>query len=162
MNTDQDLISNAKSLVEKININAKFIPHDQSGKSTDNAVSALGVSADTIIKTLILYDSKKLLYIGVIILGTDTLDTKKITILSDSKKLSFANEFQIRELTGFKIGGVPPMAVMFCSKAFIDLNVISKDRVIGAGGSEFCGLEFSPKEFITKLSIVVDNVIKTK
>lgn len=157
MNTEQQ-ISRTKDLANQLQLNVDFIFHEESGKTTTDAERALGVSADKIIKTLVLYDSKKLNYIGVIISGDSKLDTKKLKEISGAKKLSFASNDQIKELTGFEIGGVPPFAVQFCNKCYIDSHLIDKEILIGAGGSEYCGMKFSPKELISKLSIFVENI----
>ena len=157
MNSESQ-ISKAKQLVQDINLDAEFIYHEKSGKTTEDAEIALGIDSSNIIKTLILYDSKNLMYVGAIILGDCKLDVKKLIAISGAKKLSFASDTQISELTGFQIGGVPPLAIRDCGKRYIDNRVLKREFVIGAGGNEFCGLKFSPKEFISKCDIEIGDV----
>lgn len=146
-------VERAKKMANDFSLDAEFIIHDETGKTTEDAEKALGISSENILKTLILYASKKDKYVGVIILGSDRLNIKKIAKISNSKKLRFASNEQIEKLTGFSIGGVPPLAINFCSQKYIDNKVCGKEFVIGAGGDEFCGMKFVPKQFLEKIQI---------
>lgn len=148
----------AKKIVDDLDLYAEFIMHEKTGRTTVEAEKALGVSADHILKTLILYASKENKFIGAIILGTDKIDTKKIAKIAKVKKLRFANNDQISNITGFDIGGVPPFAVKNCNDYYIDADVLKKDFVIGAGGDEHFGMKFSPKDLADKIKIKVDKI----
>jgi Cys-tRNA(Pro) deacylase len=151
-------IEKAKTMAYQVGLKSDFIMHEKSGKTTEDAVSALGVAADNIIKTLILFASKENKYVGTIILGTDKVDQKKVAKLSKVKKLRFSSPDQIEKLTGFVIGGVPPLAIKFCDECYIDNKVLEKEFVIGAGGDEHCGIKFSPTEFKEKVKIAVSSI----
>lgn len=151
-------IERARSMAQETGLAADFLFHAQSGKTTDNAVQALGIDAANILKTLILHANREGIFVAGIILGTDRLDQKKLASLSGVKKLHFASPEQIRTLTGFEIGGVPPLAVSFCSRAFIDQKVLERDFVIGAGGDDHCGMRFCPKEFVRKVHIDIGDI----
>lgn len=155
---DKLKINKARQLAKEINLASEFISHEKSGKTTEQAEIALGVGSDSILKTLILYASKEDFFYGAIILGNSKLNIKKLAKLVQVKKLRFANNDQIFNLTGFNIGGVPPLAIKYCKNSFLDKNVLEKQFVIGAGGDEYCGLKFSPKEFVEKTSIVVEEL----
>lgn len=146
-------IERAKELADEYGIDAEFIVHEQTGRTTEDAGKALGISVNDILKTLILYDSRNDRYIGVIILGSDRLDFKKLARISDSRKLRFASDEQIEKLTSFAIGGIPPIGIKFCSNSYMDRNVYEKAFVIGAGGDEFCGMQFNPKQLLDKLDV---------
>ena len=62
---------------------------------------------------------------------------------------------QVEKLTGFQLGGVPPLAVASCTKAFMDEKVVKKDLVVGAGGDEHCGMRFAPQDLLSVLAIDV-------
>ena len=151
-------IEKAKEMVSHLGIKAEFFIHEQSGKTTEQAATANGLSPDNILKTLILFAPKENQFIGVIILGTDKIDSKKVAQLAGVKKLSFATPSQIETLTGFMIGGVPPIAVTKCTLAIMDSKVAGKEIVVGAGGDEHCGMKFSPEHFKKKLSLRVEDI----
>ncbi|MBV6419572.1 MAG: Proline--tRNA ligase [Ignavibacteriaceae bacterium] len=148
-------ILNVKEWVNKNQLVCEFIYHERSGKSTSDAVNALGIDRDMILKTLILYAKKEKIYIGTIIPGNERLNMDKVKTLTLVKNLRFAKNVEIERVTGFSIGGIPPFSVLQCTYSFIDSNVIKKNFVVGAGGSEYCGIKFNPLEFqkIIKISV---------
>ena len=152
------LIEKTKELVERIGLKGEFIIHDESGKTSGEAASALGVPPDKILKTLIMFAPKERKFIGTLLLGTDRLNINKLTNLMQVRKLQFASPDQIKELTGFIIGGVPPVAVLSCDDACIDENVLKKDFVVGAGGDEHCGFKVNPNELVKKLKLKVASI----
>jgi Cys-tRNA(Pro) deacylase len=151
-------IEKAKEMAAAVGLSAEFIEHEQSGKTTDDAVAALGIPASSILKTLILHSSGDEVFFGVIILGDDRLDFKKVAKLASVKKLRLASPEQIEKLTGFQLGGVPPLAVTFCTKGFIDEKVLQKDVVVGAGGDEHCGMRFVPRDLTRAIDIEVASI----
>lgn len=154
----KESVDRARLMAQRAGLVVDFLPHSQSGKTTEKAALALGTDAANILKTLILYESEEGIFVAGIILGTNRLALKKLALLSGTKKLRFASPEQILALTGFEIGGVPPLAVSCCSRAFIDQKVLEKDFAIGAGGDDHCGMRFSPKEFAQKMRIVVADI----
>ena len=153
-------IAVAQRQAQDIALSIEIIYHEKSGKSTDQAVEALGATANMVIKSLVLYASKEDVFVGFIILGTNQLDIKKACRAAGVKKLRFASPEQIGALTGFDIGGVPPTALQRCSALFLDSKVIEQKFVIGAGGDEHCGMKFSPKQFLEKTEAGLSDVTK--
>jgi len=151
-------IERTKQLALHVGLSAEFIHHQQSGKTTEDAVVALGIDAGSIIKTLILHASKEDLFIAAVILGSDRLSCHMLASLAGVKSLRFASPEQIEKLTGFELGGVPPLAVKYCNRAFVDSLVVRKDSVVGAGGDDHCGMKFSPEDLLTRLPITVANI----
>ena len=93
-------------------------------------------------------------YLGVVIDGDQRIDFDKVRECArtggkfKSNKFSFARPDEIKVALGFDIGGVPPFAFYMSGiAAFVDSGVMRKDHVVGAGGNEFSGIRFSPKEF---------------
>ena len=110
------------------------------------AAKALGVAAECIVKSLILISPKTGEYFGVVISGVSRLNIKRACSELAVPKLKFASAEQIKTLTGFRIGGVPATSLRRCKEILIDNKVLVRDTVIGAGGDEYCGMEFSPSE----------------
>lgn len=157
---NNDFITKTETLSREINLSVEFIFHQNSGKTSNQATKALGVDYSFILKTLILFAPKEFEFFGVVFLSNDMLDIKKIISLVNVKKIVFASDEQVYGLTGFYIGGVPPLAIKFCKCSFIDKKVINKPYVIGSGGDEYCGLKFNPYEFVEKAKITVVNLVR--
>jgi len=147
MNTNiEKQIERAKQDAISLGLIVRFIRHSESGRSTADAEKALGVPAECIIKSLIMFSPSTAEYFGFIISGSSRLNIKKACRQSGVPKLKFASPEQVEALTGFRIGGVPPTSLRFCKLVLIDSRVFTRESAIGAGGDEHCGMEFSPAE----------------
>jgi len=154
-----DSSKSLKDILQEFSVKHEFIHHGKSGKTTEEASNALAEPNSNIIKSILL-KTEKGEYLGVIIRGDTSIDFKKLKQHS-SKKFSFASPEEIKEMLGFELGGVPPFA-FYLSKisAVVDARVIQNEYIVWAGGNEFTGLKFSPKEF-AKFNYEVADVSKS-
>lgn len=130
---------------------------NQSGKSSDDASAALGLSKEQVIKCLYVTVGNTLSY-GVILSGNSMLDFKLLAaVLGTSKsKLHLSKPDKAELDTGYQYGGIPVTA--FKDKgisAFVDQNVLKQNKVTASGGSEFHAMEFDPIQLIDKLGYTV-------
>jgi len=147
-----------RKIMEELGFRGEIIPHKDSGRTSEDAAKALGVPINRIIKSL-LFRSKDGRFVGAILLGTSKVDVRKLEKLSGMKKLRLARKEEILAVTGFKAGGVPPIAFKGKFQVFVDEEVFSMDWVIGAGGTEYSGLKFNPIELL-KIGYKRENIAK--
>jgi len=147
-----------RKMMEKLGFKGEIILHKDSGRTSEDAAKALGVPISRIIKSL-LFRSKDGKFVGAILLGTSKVDVRKLEKLSGLKKLRLAREEEILAFTGFKAGGVPPIAFKDKCQVFVDEKVFLMDWVIGAGGTEYSGLKFNPSELL-KIGYKKENIAK--
>lgn len=142
------LVKKTEDLLMELNIDAEIIAHsDVDGTHSDIIAEALDVPLENIIKCLIL-KSKKGNLIAAVVLGTQKLDMRKLSLLSGLKKLSLASQDSIKKITEHKIGGIPPFAIIQKIDVYVDEAVLQKDFVIGSAGSPHYGLKFHPTVLI--------------
>lgn len=140
-----------KEILKRFDIEVEMISHKQSGKSTSQAAEALSEAPDRILKSL-LFKSKKGKYVAAIVPGDRRVDLKKIERyfeergLTEFRKLGMANAQEVKDELGYEVGGVPPFAFYRKCPTFYDKSLLQKEYVIGAGGNEFTGIKFDPKE----------------
>jgi prolyl-tRNA editing enzyme YbaK/EbsC (Cys-tRNA(Pro) deacylase) len=151
-------VEQTKRMMEEFGFKGEIILHKESGRTSEDAARALGVPVEKIVKSL-LFRSKDGSYVGAILLGTSKADVRKLEKLSGLKKLRLARKEEVLAFTGFKAGGVPPIAFKGKCKVFVDEKVFSHDWVIGAGGTEYSGLKFDPSELL-KLGYVKEDISK--
>ena len=123
-----------------------IIHHRQSGKTTENAAQALNVSKRQVIKSLLLKSSGD--FFAAIIPGDRKLDIAKAKKHFGVSKISLASPEEVKQLTGFGIGGVPPYAFYRKCKVVIDTRLMDADYIIGSGGNEFTGLKFRSESLL--------------
>jgi len=125
------MIDKTKKLMLKLGLEGEIIEHpDINGTHSKVIAKALDVPIECIIKCLIL-KSKRGQFVAAIILGNQRLDLKKLEKISGLKKFSLASKVAVKEITGYSIGGVPPIAVIDIMPAFVDKEVLKKDFTIG-------------------------------
>lgn len=152
------LVARTKALVIRFSVEAEFVPHDASGKTTSDAVNALGVPENNVIKCLILNKKNTDVYFGCVLNGANRLDVKSVQAFVQMGGLRFAKPEQIYNLTGHNVGGVPCVALHVCKETIIDSNVLSEEYVIGSGGTEFMGLKMAPSELLKIPGAIVSSI----
>lgn len=130
--------------IEKFKSQCIILRHKKSGASTKDAASILLEEEGSIIKSLLLKSGDR--FFGVIIGGDKKLDIQKIKKYFNVSKISFANQKEVEEFTGFKIGGITPYAFFGKCNVVIDKDLLGKPYIIGSGGNEFTGIKFNPKD----------------
>lgn len=115
----------------------------QSTKSASEAAEALGVSPGQIGKSLLfLVGERPLLCIAS---GLNQVDEEKISRRMD-EKARLARAREVRELTGFSIGGVPPVGHSQSLSIFIDADLMKHDEIYCAAGTPHAVFPISPKD----------------
>ncbi|NJE09181.1 hypothetical protein E3E31_11725 [Thermococcus sp. M39] len=111
-------------------------------KTVAQAVKATGVSPRQIIKSLVLISEKG--PILAIVDGESKVSLEKIKQHFGEVRLATPEE--VKEITGFEVGGVPPVGINI--KTIVDPKVLENEFVIGGGGriDKLCKL--SPKKIV--------------
>ena len=117
----------------------------------------LDSTPDKFIKT-VCFESKDGVFVSVIVLGSDKVDSAKIQNILQCDKLKPATKESILKITGYEVGGIPPVG--FQSRFFIDSKVLDKNEVFAGGGDSFTLLKIVPAEILRlNLAFVLDCVI---
>ncbi len=111
---------------------------------------------DRIIKTVILY-SEDLGGVAAIVTGDRSVDLEKLASLLGTE-LRPASPEEVRELTGYPVGGVPPVCHGLLT--VVDYLVLDREYVIGGGGDEFTLIKISPQDILAFNKALVANISK--
>lgn len=147
-----DKVQYTRELASKFKFECEIFYHEESGRTTEDAIKATGLDSKHIIKCLLL-KSKNNEYLGAIVRGSDKIDFKTLEQLSGYKDLRMAQPSDVEKELDFEVGGVP--AVIFSEKkirAFVDENVLNLDFVVGSGGTPHHGLRFNPRQLVGVLN----------
>lgn len=141
-----------RKILEEHNIKYEVIQHELSGKTTSDAEKALGISREYIVKSLLLENCVGE-YVSVIISGDKRLDFHKLKEILYKEgrfgnfKFSLSKPDKVQNILKYEVGGVPPF-VFYLRKipTYVDSSLLEKKFVIGAGGDEYTGIKFDPKD----------------
>ena len=98
-------------------------------KTVEQATRETGASPKQVIKSLVIISEREPLL--VIVDGESRVNMKKLE--KPFGKCRFAKPEEVKELTGYEVGGVPPVGVPL--RTVVDPRVLKNDYVIGGGGA---------------------------
>jgi len=134
----------------------RVIKLEASTRTVEEASRALGVDKSLIVKTLIIKCSKSTL--AVVIPGEKKLNINKLEKEINEEECRLAKANEVFKLTGYKVGGVPPVDLPEGIRVIVDNRVLSRELVYGGGGEENALLEFYPKELVNLTKALVLDV----
>ena len=115
-------------------------------KTALEAAAAVGVDVGQIVKSLIFaVDGEVVLaYVS----GANLLDERKLAAAAGGLKCSRVDADTVYKVTGFPIGGVPPLGHATQLRIFIDPDLLQYDTVWAAAGTWHDVFEVAPAELV--------------
>lgn len=114
-------------------------------RTAQDAANAVGCQVAQIAKSIVLRAGERVVL--VIASGANRVDTKKIAALI-GQPAKPADGRWVRDVTGFAIGGVSPVAHTAAPRIFIDQDLMALDPVWAAAGSPQHVFRTSPAELV--------------
>ncbi len=128
-------------------LDCAVVEHAVAARTSAEAAAALGCTVGEIAKSLIFRrgDDDAVL---VIASGANRVDERKVEALL-GEPLRKADAAFVRALTGYAIGGIPPLAHATPSTTLIDADLLRFDRVHAAGGTPNAMFPIRPQDLVT-------------
>jgi len=132
--------------IEVNSLKAEIISCKKPVVTARDAMTALNISLEDIGKTILfILDSEK--PVLAILSGSDKASMQKLCALLNARKCRIASANEVLEITGYEVGGVPPISV-YGVQTVIDSKLVEKKQVICGGGDAMHLLRISPKEVL--------------
>ena len=133
-----------RNYLEEKGVDFEIITHGSSYRA-DQASRELNIDLKKIVKTvLFMADGKQPLII--IVRGDKRVDQSRMAKVLGYKKLRLATADELREITGYEPGTLPPVAHKQIIKTVLDEDVMDEDYVYAGGGSLGSSLKISPRD----------------
>ncbi len=142
--------------VKELGIAAELLVLKASTMTVGDAARALGVPESVIIKTLITIDKASGKAYAIIIPGDRRLDIERLRRKLNSPGLRLAKAREVERLTGFKVGGVPPVGLPPNIEVLVDREVAKKEYVFGGGGDSRTLLRIRVKDLLKLASGIIE------
>jgi len=113
--------------------------------TAEEAATQLHVPLETIIKSILFTDEKQTPILA-ILTGDRRVDRMKLASAVGSSKVRVATPEATKELTGFEVGVLPPLAHKNRITTVIDKKVMSFSRVYGGSGTKEALMEIDPRD----------------
>ncbi|MCA1645045.1 MAG: YbaK/EbsC family protein [Chloroflexi bacterium] len=120
-----------------------------------DAATAIGTTVGRIVKSLVFMAGHQPLL--VLASGPNRVDLDKLSRLL-GKPITRANADQVRTLTGFAIGGVPPVGHAQRLTTFVDRDLLHYDEVWAAAGTPHMVFSIAPHDLVRITDGLVEDV----
>lgn len=119
------------------------IEHAESTRTAQEAAERVGVTLGQIVKSLIFKGKASGKPILVLTSGANRVDEKRVKAYA-GEKIERADANFVREVTGYAIGGVPPIAYAQPMETYLDEDLLQYDLIWAAAGTPNAVFELTP------------------
>lgn len=116
-----------------------------STRTAEDAANALGTTVGQIVKSLVFLAGDR--PILVLVSGVNRADTAKLQALVDAE-ITRANADDVRRITGYAIGGVPPFGHLTFLTTYLDRDLLQYEEVWAAAGTPNAIFAITPHDLL--------------
>ena len=129
---DKEPVKRAEKSLKKFDEKLEVICLEQSARTAQDAATALGCEVGAIVKSLLFKAGDR--FILGLVAGDKRCSLNKLKKILNEKDVSMASPDQVKEITGYTIGGVSPVGHLKECEIFIDETLVRFNDIFGAAG----------------------------
>ena len=150
---NKESVQRVQGILTEFNSNIEVIELNSSARTALEAASSLGCEVGAIIKSLLFKTEQN--FTLCLVAGDKKASLNKIKKILKKKDVSMASANDVKNITGFTIGGVSPVGHLNKIDILIDHSLERFNQLFAAAGHPNCIFEISFKDLskITKGSI---------
>tara|TARA_B100000579_G_C22793680_1_gene835928 strand:+ start:798 stop:1280 length:483 start_codon:yes stop_codon:yes gene_type:complete len=143
---DKEPVKRVKKAIENYDSNLKIIVLDSTARTAKDAAFSLNCEVGAIVKSLLLKTGGSFLIC--LVAGDKRCSFKKLINYLNESDISMANADEVKENTGFSIGGVSPVAHIKKIDILVDKSLNRFSYVYAAAGHPNCVFKINYRELI--------------
>ena len=144
--------------LKKFNESFNIIVLNATAKTAENAANSLKCDLGAIVKSLVFRAENDFLIC--LIAGDKRCSLNKLKKILKKKDVSMANADQVKENTGFSIGGVSPIAHLKTMKIIVDKSLSRFEYIYAAVGHPDCVFKITYLDLIKLTNGVEEEIIE--
>ena len=148
--SDKELSKNAKqvqSALAGFGLDLVVVEFPDSTRTAQDAANAIGCQVEQIVKSLVFQRQPSGKAVLIAASGGNRVNEKRIKEILGEKIVRAEAEF-VKEVTGFPIGGVPPLAHTQPIETIIDEDLLQYAEIWAAAGTPNAVFRLSPQELV--------------
>jgi prolyl-tRNA editing enzyme YbaK/EbsC (Cys-tRNA(Pro) deacylase) len=147
MNLNNPSAQKVQEILSDLGYEFEVIEFTESTRTAKEAADRVGCQLGQIVKSLVFRGSTSGKCILVLTSGANRVDEKRISgYIGES--LARADPDFVRKMTGYSIGGVPPVGHIHPLETYIDEDLVNYPRVWAAAGTPNAVFELSSSELV--------------
>lgn len=134
-----------EAALREAGIESEVVHTPESARTAEEAAATVGTSVSQIVKSLIfLCDGAPVI---ALVSGSNRLDTKALGALAGGR-IERADADAVRQVTGYAIGGIPPVGLAGPLPVYCDRDLLAYDVVWAAAGTPFAVFPIAPQRLV--------------
>ena len=129
---EKEAVQRVKKILNEFDKDLKVEILDNTARTANDAASSLNCEVGAIVKSLLLRTDKD--FILCLVSGDKRCSLNKVKKIINNKDVSMANADQVKEQTGFSIGGVSPIGHKEKINILVDKSLSRFENIYAAAG----------------------------
>ena len=151
-------VKRAKEALKKFNSEIKVIELEQTARTANEAANSLNTEDDSIVKSLLFKNEGNFLLC--LVSGDKRCSLNKLKKIFNSKDLSMASPDEVKDQTGYTIGGVSPVGHKNKLEILVDESLNRFKNLYAAAGHPNCIFKISFDELLNLTNGVVKDIVE--
>ena len=146
---DKETVKRVEKILKDFDPNLDVVILEQTARTANDAATALGCNVGAIVKSLLFKIGDK--FCLCLVSGDKRCSLNKLKKKLDEKDVSMANPEEVKQVTGYTIGGVSPIGHLVSTKVYMDKNLERFSKVFAAAGhpNAVFGISYSELKRLT-------------
>ena len=155
---NKEAVKRAKEALKKFNSEIKVIELEQTARTANDAANSLNTEVGSIVKSLLFRNEGNFLLC--LVSGDKRCSLNKLKKIFNSKDLSMASPDEVKDQTGYTIGGVSPVGHKNKLEILIDESLNRFINLYAAAGHPNCIFKISFDELLNLTNGVVKDIVE--
>ena len=155
---NKEPVKRAKEALKKFNTEIRVIELEQTARTANDAANSLNTEVGSIVKSLLFRNEGN--FFLCLVSGDKRCSLNKLKKIFNSKDLSMASPDEVKDQTGYTIGGVSPVGHKNKLEILVDESLNRFKNLYAAAGHPNCIFKISFDELLNLTNGVVKDIIE--
>ena len=155
---NKEAVKRAKEALNKFNTEIKVIELEQTARTANDAANSLNTEVGSIVKSLLFRNEEN--FFLCLVSGDKRCSLNKLKKIFNSKDLSMASPDEVKDQTGYTIGGVSPVGHKNKLEILVDESLNRFKNLYAAAGHPNCIFKISFDELLNLTNGVVKDIVE--
>ena len=155
---NKEPVKRAKEALKKFNSEIKVIELEQTARTANDAANSLNTEVGSIVKSLLFRNEEN--FFLCLVSGDKRCSLNKLKKIFNSKDLSMASPDEVKDQTGYTIGGVSPVGHKNKLEILVDESLNRFKNLYAAAGHPNCIFKTSFDELLNLTNGVVKDIVE--
>ena len=155
---NKEPVKRAKEALKKFNSEIKVIELEQTARTANDAANSLNTEVGSIVKSLLFRNEEN--FFLCLVSGDKRCSLNKLKKIFNSKDLSMASPDEVKDQTGYTIGGVSPVGHKYNLEILVDESLNRFKNLYAAAGHPNCIFKISFDELLNLTNGAVKDIVE--